>query len=276
MALGSKSRKFIILALLASMIFVCGTAFYSHLAWSGLLGAFNGVRHTGMVEEQIGQLLSHIDDAETGQRGYLLTQRDNYLEPYNAALISIGEDVEMIRQLTAADPVQQAHINNLSSLIQKKMLILARTISLQKEGQHDQALAVVNTNEGKRVMDSIRKLIDAMRDEEGRPSQVRDARLTAQAFSNRAVTVSLIGVNVLLIGAVAFLVWRLCKYKNALTVCAWSKKVQYEERWIPFEQFLEMRFGIKTSHDLSPEELAKQLSEYSDEKEGEVFQKTNG
>ena len=272
MALGTKSRKLIILALLVSMIFVCATAFYSHLAWSGLLGAFNGVRHTGMVEQQIGQLLSHLDDAETGQRGYLLTQRDNYLEPYNAALISIGEDVEKLRHLTAADPAQQGYLDNLSSLIQRKMLILAKTISLQKEGQHNQALAVVNTNEGKRAMDSIRTIIDAMKDEDGRPSQVPD---TKQAFSNRAITVSLIGVNVLLIGAVAFLVWRLCKYKNALTVCAWSKKVQYEGRWIPFEQYLETRFGIKASHDVSPEELARQLSEFSDEKEDEVFDTTN-
>ena len=272
MALGTKNRKLIILALLVSMIFVCGTAFYSHLAWSGLLGAFNGVRHTGIVEQQIGQLLSHIDDAETGQRGYLLTQKDNYLEPYNAAMISIGEDVENLRQLTADDAVQQADINNVSRLIQKKMLILAKTISLQKEGHHDEALAIVNTNEGKRVMDSIRKLIVAMKDEEEPPLVGRD---TKQAFSNRGITVSLIGINVVLIGVVAFLAWRLGKYKNALTVCAWSKKVEYEGQWIPFEQYLETRFGIEASHGVSPEELVKQLAEFPDEKDEEVVDKRN-
>ena len=89
------------------------------------------------------------------------------------------------------------------------------------------------------------------------------------------MTVSLIGVNVLLIGAVAFLAWRIGKYRKALTVCAWSKKVKYEGQWISFEQYLETRFGIETTHGLSPEELEKQLSGFADEKEVEIIDKTS-
>ena len=54
--------------------------------------------------------LSMMNDAETGQRGYLITGQEDYLEPYHAAVAAIGKSVQRVKQLTEDNPRQQARI----------------------------------------------------------------------------------------------------------------------------------------------------------------------
>src|SRR5476651_2052745 len=153
------SRQYFTAGLLVSIFFLGGIGLFSHLAWSSLLDAFQWVSHTREVEQQIGRLLSHLADAETGERGYLLTQRDSYLEPYNATLPVIPADLSQLHRLTADNPVQQAHITNLSRIVDAEMEATAMEVSLQKQGFHDQALAMVATGQAKEIMDNIRRTI---------------------------------------------------------------------------------------------------------------------
>ena len=57
-----------------------------------------------LVVDTTKDLLSQLKDAETGQRGYLITGEDNYLQPYNSAIATIGKNVKQLRQLTSDDP----------------------------------------------------------------------------------------------------------------------------------------------------------------------------
>ncbi len=122
--------------------------------------------HTHQVLEKIDTLVSDLTDAETGQRGYLLTGQDRYLEPYNTAVQAIPGQFEELRKLTADNPRQQSRIEKLRPLVTAKMAERKETIDLRRTGRGDQAIAVVASDRGKQIMDRIRLEIQAMRADE--------------------------------------------------------------------------------------------------------------
>ena len=101
-------------------------------------------------------LFSALQDAETGQRGYLLTGDVSYLEPFARASRRLPVLTADLRRLVADDPAQQARLATLSAETAHKLAELGRTIALRQVGDAAGALAVVKSNEGRDVMRSIR------------------------------------------------------------------------------------------------------------------------
>ncbi|MBD2018974.1 CHASE3 domain-containing protein, partial [Leptolyngbya sp. FACHB-36] len=124
------------------------------------------VSHTYQVLQETEELLSHLKDAETGQRGYLLTGRNNYLAPYDTAVLEIDRDMSELRRLTADNSRQQARLRDLQPLIDRKLDELRATIALRNQQGLSAALAVVKTDEGKQQMDQIRGVVDQIKQEE--------------------------------------------------------------------------------------------------------------
>ena len=122
--------------------------------------------HTYRVTNELTDLLTLMDDAETGQRGFLLTGMGSYLEPYDAATAKIGARIEDVRELTADNPVQQQRIVDLKAKVAAKLGELAEAIALRKEKGLDATLPVVLTNQGKRTMDDVRAILGEMNTEE--------------------------------------------------------------------------------------------------------------
>jgi PAS domain S-box-containing protein len=120
--------------------------------------ANQAINHTQTVTDSIHTVLSALKDAETGQRGYLLTGKPGYLEPYNTALANLDADLNKLAQLTAGHPVHQRNIHQLRQLSQEKLAELKQTIQLRQTQGLPAALAIVKTDEGKQVMDKIRVL----------------------------------------------------------------------------------------------------------------------
>jgi CheY-like chemotaxis protein/CHASE3 domain sensor protein len=130
--------------------------------------------HTHEVLVSLDELLSTTQDAETGQRGYLLTGNDRYLQPYQAAVTGVASRVEEVASLTKDNPAQQANLRPLRRHLDAKLGELAETIDLRRTRGPEAALAVVTTDRGKVEMDAIRAQLDVMRQEENR---LRDLRL---------------------------------------------------------------------------------------------------
>ena len=84
------------------------------------------------VIDQLSELTSILKDAETGQRGYLLTGNDTYLEPYRLADASIDNVIKQLRDLTVDNPVQARRLEQALPLIQSKMAELKQTIELRR------------------------------------------------------------------------------------------------------------------------------------------------
>ncbi|MGD0886246.1 MAG: PAS domain S-box protein [Thermodesulfovibrionales bacterium] len=152
------------------------------------------VIHTHEVIENLEHVLSVLKDAETGQRGFVLTGEDPYLEPYNAATREILKDIEAVASLTRDNPEQQKSLQQLLKLSHDKLDVLQDTIKLRREGGMKAALPVIRSDRGKRIMDEIRVLMDQM---ESRERELLEARNhAAGAVARRSVLT--LGFSVLL------------------------------------------------------------------------------
>jgi signal transduction histidine kinase/CheY-like chemotaxis protein/CHASE3 domain sensor protein len=164
--------------------------------------------HSHEVDVALNELLSSMQDAETGQRGFLLTNNERYLEPYNAALTVISKRLDEIARLTSDSPAQQARIERLKLQVDAKLAGLRETIELRRTRGFEAALAVVNSGQGKAEMDEIRAQLAAMDEEEGRLRRLRVAEANdayTTALASGVVTASL---GVLLTAIIGFLIRR--------------------------------------------------------------------
>jgi signal transduction histidine kinase/CheY-like chemotaxis protein len=114
-------------------------------------------RHWRQVDSTTERLLGALRDAETGQRGYLLTRQESYLEPFITATLSAPELSQTLETLTHDSPGEFAQARRISELSARKIEELSTTIALAKKGDLEAALAVVSSNRGKILMDQIRE-----------------------------------------------------------------------------------------------------------------------
>jgi signal transduction histidine kinase/CheY-like chemotaxis protein/CHASE3 domain sensor protein len=121
--------------------------------------AAEGVRHTLEVIQQLEGLMSGLKDAETGQRGFLLTGDESYLEPYTNATAALPSNVTALRRLMSDDTPQQQRLETLQGLVANKMQELAEAITVRRKGDVAGAVGMVRTDRGQAVMDRIRALI---------------------------------------------------------------------------------------------------------------------
>lgn len=161
-SIGSKIGSGFGLALAALM--VVGAVSYNSTA--KLIESAEWVGHTHEVLNGLDDLLSGMKDAETGQRGYVITGEARYLEPYQGARAVIAQRLKSLRELTLDNPIQQQRLTAIEPLVNSKFGELEKTIDLRKTKGFGAAAQEVLTDKGKNAMDSIRKLIGEMQEEE--------------------------------------------------------------------------------------------------------------
>ena len=137
------------------------------------------ILHSHTVLISLDELLSTAQDAETGQRGYLLTGNDKYLEPYANAVSAVGSRIDAVAALTRDNATQQTNLIQVKRHIDAKLAELKETIDLRRVQGTQAALAVVTSDRGKVEMDAIRTQLDVMRREELRLRQVRLVEMEA-------------------------------------------------------------------------------------------------
>jgi PAS domain S-box-containing protein len=108
------------------------------------------------IQNATGELLDALRDAETAQRGYLLTGKETYLEPYHKAVNSLPGTLRRLEASTVPRPDQAARLREMKPTVEAKMKELAASIQLNKENRVEEALQIVETGEGKKLMDDIR------------------------------------------------------------------------------------------------------------------------
>ncbi len=184
-----------------TLVLIVGVAYQST---QSLIDNAQWRSHTHEVRAHLSGLLSKLTDAETGQRGYLITGDDAYLAPYQAALTDLPRTLAEVQQLTADNPTQQRRLANLQPLIDAKLAELKQTMELRRTQGFDAALRVVTSNTGKALMDQARAIVeDADRDE----VTLLDARNVAtQASADLAMNVILWGglAGALLVAAIGW------------------------------------------------------------------------
>jgi methyl-accepting chemotaxis protein len=161
-SIGSKIGSGFGLALAALMM--VGAVSYD--STSKLIDSTEWVRHTHEVLTGLDEALSAFKDAETGQRGYIITGEARYLEPFQGARVALDQKLKSLRELTSDNPMQQQRLTALEPLVSGKFAELQETIDLRRTKGFAPAEQVVVTDKGKALMDSIRKLVGEMQEEE--------------------------------------------------------------------------------------------------------------
>jgi signal transduction histidine kinase/DNA-binding response OmpR family regulator/CHASE3 domain sensor protein len=162
------------LALGAVVVFFVITGFLAYQNIGSIRENNQKVIHSQQTVTGLSEILSAAQDAETGQRGFLLTGNDRYLEPYRAALASSASRLDAVREDVKDNAAQQARLRALTIRFNDKLAELKETIELRRTQGTDAAVAVVNSDRGKAAMDAIRSQLAAMQTAE---LAQRDARV---------------------------------------------------------------------------------------------------
>jgi methyl-accepting chemotaxis protein len=164
-----------------ALLVVAAVGIVAYRATVELVDSADWVTHTHKVKEGLSSLLSALKDAETGQRGFVLTGEERYLEPYAASIKVVDQYIQNLRELTGDNPAQQRRIETLQSLASSKLAELAETVALRREHGEQAAVKVVLTDKGRAFMVQIRRIVAEMDDSESELLRQRDQRGKATA-----------------------------------------------------------------------------------------------
>jgi PAS domain S-box-containing protein len=109
------------------------------------------------IEQNLNGLGEDLIDAETGQRGYLLTQDEHYLQPYRSGIVRAEAKIEVLRGLVV-NPAARRNLDRIVPVVTAKLAELAATVALTGNGRRDAALVIVIEGSGQRLMDEFRTL----------------------------------------------------------------------------------------------------------------------
>ncbi len=165
------------------------------------------VTHTHIVLDSIDSALMALVDAETGERGFLLTGQDSYLQPYVAALPRLRQDLEQLKSQTVDNGVQQQLVIRLEDLVATRLSLLTERVDRRRSGARDpDALAAAALC--KNQMDEIRALVGEMKERERTLLSQREGR-ARRAYSEAVMTGLLTAAaGLAAVGAFAWLVNR--------------------------------------------------------------------
>ncbi len=166
------------------------------------------VTHTHLVLEKLDAIVADLLDAETDQRGYILTGEEAYLEPYNDARKHVRQNVDDLRALTMDNPVQQRALDRLEPLLATTLTALQEPIEIRKRNGLEAAAERVRQSSSKTQMDDTRALLGAMTQEEDSLLKARSEVALASARISRVEIVAAEALAVTFFCLAGVLVWK--------------------------------------------------------------------
>jgi methyl-accepting chemotaxis protein len=197
------SRRLVAAFGLATAVLV-GVASVAYYNTRQLIENDTWVKHSHLVRMELATLESAIIEAETGQRGFIITGDDQYLAPYQAGLQSVTRTLADLRKLTLDNPNQQRRLDAIQPVIDTRLRELAESVELRRSQGFDAAAKYVLSGFGKKHMDQIRSIVDAADEEE---KQLLDRRSEEARSSASLTTAIIVWGGVLGTAAVAAIGW---------------------------------------------------------------------
>ncbi len=155
----------------------------------------------------VAELQGRLVDAETSQRGFIITGNADYLEAYSDALTSLTPTFMELYESTANEPLWEQRLDALQSLVFLKFRELQTSIELRRSSGFAAAQKLTMTNKGKRTMDRIRKLIDEFRSDEARAFSIQERLLRETVSTARASFWAVTLVGLVLLIYVLYTLW---------------------------------------------------------------------
>lgn len=153
-------------ALIAVIVFFVASTLLAYRSTKMIAATAQNVAYTLQIINLIKELEVELYGAESGQRGYVLTADEQYLEPYYNALNEIDQLLNGLSLTTTAAAQQRQRFENLNRFFLEKIDEMEATIGYVKSNKNYVALSVTNTNRGIELTRNIRALISEMQEEE--------------------------------------------------------------------------------------------------------------
>lgn len=209
----SKNVTGAILGFALVLLIAAGTGF-AYWSINRTLDAFKLVDHTLRVRIELEHFLGNIVNAETAERGYLLTGNDISLNLFQPSVDASRRSMESLGTLTAGNGDQQAQLKLLAPLFAQKIARMESQMKVRREQGVEAVIPIVATLEGKQLMDDIRGIIKKMEEDENvLLTQRSEAARKASVITLVVVTLGS-AAAILLLGIAAVLVWRELKHRR--------------------------------------------------------------
>jgi len=180
------------------------------------------------IEARLNDLVALVADAETGQRGYLLTGDPTYLQPYKAAEAHLEAAIGELREsvLNEGTPPQRDRMSRLQSLVGRKFNEMEATLALNEKSGREAAFQLIDTGIGRRTMDEIRKEAAEM------SKELRTSITTGTSRWRRDIEFARVGMAAMTVFTVALLlvVWMLTRREISLRESQRMRSVEEQSR----------------------------------------------
>ena len=237
-------------ALLAALVLI-GINEAGHMRSQEAVEAMNEGQQT---RNAVNRLLQSMLDAETGQRGYLLTGNETYLEPYDKAVVTVQANLDELRNRYLKSPDDLQQFANLSREVSRKLAEMELSLRLRRQGNEDAWKLILHTDVGKEHMQSIRKQAHALIDRSAQT--VEDSRHQIV----QSLMLSRIGIaTVTAIGLLAFYMY----LRQARTL----QQISQREQDV-LEHERERLEGLVRERTASLSELASHLQQVREDERG--------
>jgi signal transduction histidine kinase len=202
-----RSLTSLIVAAAGVLLVLSSVTLWAAMAYESRLQA---VRHSIDVQRSLASVLSILQDAETGQRGYLLTGSPAYLKPYDRAVKTLPVELDHLSALVIDNERQHAEAQALRPLVEAKFEELNQTIILRRTGRVEEAQALVRTDLGRKTMDELRAKVADM-------GALEAALLEARSRDSRLYSYGMFGLlAVLMLSVLAVLTLGLLQARQTM------------------------------------------------------------
>jgi len=262
-ATSKKKRILFWLGLTLPLVALVAMTWLVHKSDGRFNNSFNWVMQSYKVLDLFEQTQSHIVDAEANQRGYLLTGRKEYLEPYRNAMSSVQDNIAELKRITLNDPSQQANIAALEQMVADNLVF--DPVTAFANGRTPADASVVQLTElGKKKIEDMRAVLYTARMEQERALSKHQQQAEEDVISSQLMSLVLIVAVAVALILVVVILLRLEKLQQFVTVCAWTGRVKHNGQWVRLDEYLKKQFDISVSHSLSQEAAEKMRVEIED------------
>ncbi|HEX4085234.1 MAG TPA: CHASE3 domain-containing protein [Chthoniobacteraceae bacterium] len=201
----------------------------------------------------IDDVIQGLKRAQDDRNAYLITGNPTYLTAYHSAAADV--DVSMDRLVTEDHEVttKLTHASDVRQFVHAKLAEIGKDLATATPVR----VAPAPTPAADADLQRIQKLLDSLAQEETADITGAIESTRNRATFHRDLVIALAAINLLFLGGIAFCAIQIGKLYSLVTMCAWSKRVQYQDKWIPLEEYMRKRFGIRISHGISEEEYEK-------------------
>jgi len=226
------------------------------------------VRHALAVDGVLSRVLSAVQDAETGQRGYLLTGDEEFLQPFREGRIKVNREMAKLHELLQEDDAQRQELDTLIRLIRSKLDELGATVDLHRAGDIAASHTLVQQGGGRHLMDEIRAVVRAMEAREGDAMERRQEIVSQIAFliwgvlAALAVALVLFGMSAAREAARRGRLARFLPSELVSRLADDDDSLRAGRRQLAVIAFVDMRGSTAIAEYLDPQALSAFLSAY--------------